>query len=520
MAGTITHKETVIPPPGQLIDGVDWLAEHILNAPEIGAVLVGDPSQSDGGSWVSTGIAGQVLLSGGPGALPFFQTIVLSGHAILSATHNDAELAAVAAGDLLYGNGTPKWDRLPAGGGDSVLSMVGGFPTWIHDLLLDSLILGALTPGRIVFVDGANALADSGSFLWDDTGKNLRLGGASPGTNLGTGMVWGSGVAPTAAHPADAIQAWVADNIAAAGGTAGLWIRHEAGGRFYFGDSGFGESQIRIFESTLAKSVKLVVSTGGAIFGSDEDIPFTFGTNGTERLIMLPNGNIMIGVDSAVGTNAQGVLYLNSGVAPTTSPPDKGAIWVEDISGAGTAGFKFRVEDGYVHRIGRLLEVPVGDSASLAALGGVLDEVFADVATGANTTEIDAYSVNVLGGSLSVNGQSLYLDGVITFANNANDKIIRFKLGATTLITQTLTDTTGAASCMTFRLKIVRTGAATQRIFFAGDNVTLVGFNSAMYATAAETLANALTLKITIQNVTAAANDIVFRFAHLRWMPE
>jgi hypothetical protein len=55
---------------------------------------------------------------------------VASPHNILSASHGDAVVAAVQAGDLLYGNGTPKWDRLGIAPNNRLLYVSGGLPAW------------------------------------------------------------------------------------------------------------------------------------------------------------------------------------------------------------------------------------------------------------------------------------------------------------------------------------------------------------------------------------------------------
>ena len=51
-------------------------------------------------------------------------------HNILSATHLDALADTVIAGDLIYGNATPKWARLPKGTDGQYLKLVTGLPAW------------------------------------------------------------------------------------------------------------------------------------------------------------------------------------------------------------------------------------------------------------------------------------------------------------------------------------------------------------------------------------------------------
>lgn len=67
-------------------------------------------------------------------------------HNLLSSTHPDtnSSASAVTAGDILYGNSSPKWDRLPKGTNGFVLTMVSGLPAWATptggaDTALDNL---------------------------------------------------------------------------------------------------------------------------------------------------------------------------------------------------------------------------------------------------------------------------------------------------------------------------------------------------------------------------------------------
>ena len=53
-----------------------------------------------------------------------------SVHNILSATHPDTLADSIVAGDLLYGNATPKLARRAKDSDGKFLKMVGGFPTW------------------------------------------------------------------------------------------------------------------------------------------------------------------------------------------------------------------------------------------------------------------------------------------------------------------------------------------------------------------------------------------------------
>jgi len=51
-------------------------------------------------------------------------------HNLLSASHLDTLAAAVVAGDVLFGNATPKWARLAKADNDDVLTLKAGLPSW------------------------------------------------------------------------------------------------------------------------------------------------------------------------------------------------------------------------------------------------------------------------------------------------------------------------------------------------------------------------------------------------------
>ena len=53
-----------------------------------------------------------------------------AAHNLLSTAHGDTLADAVVAGDILIGNATPKWARLPKGTDGYVLTMVSGLPGW------------------------------------------------------------------------------------------------------------------------------------------------------------------------------------------------------------------------------------------------------------------------------------------------------------------------------------------------------------------------------------------------------
>ena len=146
MANTVRHKHTAINPSTATskpddVDGANWLEEHILNAPEIGAVLVGDPSESDGVGWVLPGDAGFVLVTAGGGSLPLWQPVSF-------------DVVLTAPGDLARGRaGTGVSERLGVGTERQVLTVFGGMPEWQH-VVPD----GGVT-GDILYFSSPNVLA-------------------------------------------------------------------------------------------------------------------------------------------------------------------------------------------------------------------------------------------------------------------------------------------------------------------------------------------------------------------------
>jgi len=107
---------------------------------------------------------------------------------------------------------------------------------------------------------------------------------------------------------------------------------------------------------------------------------------------------------------------------------------------------------------------------------------------------------------MTFNGEGFQFRASGTIANNANAKRIRVKYGATTILD---TGASGIAVSTAYDFvvtgQVIRTGATTQKCdatLVAGSTVSITDF-----ATAAETLSTAITLKITGEAVTD--NDIV-----------
>lgn len=79
---------------------------------------------------VDAGTSGFYLRSNGAGVQPSWQAVSLTNALLDGTNHTDTLAGAVAAGDLIFGNATPKWARLGIGSAGQVLTVVGGVPTW------------------------------------------------------------------------------------------------------------------------------------------------------------------------------------------------------------------------------------------------------------------------------------------------------------------------------------------------------------------------------------------------------
>jgi hypothetical protein len=121
----------------------------------------GDPDPT----WARLGVGtdGYILAVDSVTHLPSWKAPgAATAHDLLSATHLDTLTASVVAGDLIFGNAAPLWARLGKGTDSQVLTMVAGFPAWAdavgvaHDLLsathldtlADSVVAGDLLYGN------------------------------------------------------------------------------------------------------------------------------------------------------------------------------------------------------------------------------------------------------------------------------------------------------------------------------------------------------------------------------------
>jgi hypothetical protein len=227
--------------------------------------------------------------------------------------------------------------------------------------------------------------------------------------------------------------------------------------------------------------------------------------------------------------NSVTVTWLNvTGDAAANSPISAGAIVsVEGRPGVAaafptTTKGDIIVDDGASSPSAHVVRLAVGNNgrapiASSAATAGL---VYAGVSqtrnvnttavgNGADVTEDDLMTFSVIGNTLINNGDSIEFETVFDCAANADNKTIKIKFGATTILTLGPVAQNGGS--VMIKGRIIRTGAATQRCYAWMQNTNGAGTSATSTAdvTAAETLSGAVTLKATGQASIANANDIL-----------
>lgn len=114
------------------------------------------------------------------------------------------------------------------------------------------------------FATGGTSLETSP--LSVDASGNLRFGSAVAGASLTSGLVVSSGTPPTASHPADAIQLWVAD-LDGVAGQAALHVRSENGILSRIGTGLMARRYVQILATqTVAAPYAAVADESGKVF--------------------------------------------------------------------------------------------------------------------------------------------------------------------------------------------------------------------------------------------------------------
>lgn len=168
---------------------------------------------------------------------------------------------------------------------------------------------------------------------------------------------------------------------------------------------------------------------------------------------------------------------------------------------------QFQIQRGYGPTI------PAGSSGTVAGLGGVLTVSTTEAQTTAVTTEETLWTYSLPANTLSANNYGLRITTFGAYAANGNTKTVKVYLGATVIASGSSTDNNVQ---WRYNGEIFRTGASAQLV----NMVRLVAsttVQSGVVSAAIDTTA-AITIKVTGQNGTASAGDIVFRGAVVEFL--
>lgn len=162
-------------------------------------------------------------------------------------------------------------------------------------------------------------------------------------------------------------------------------------------------------------------------------------------------------------------------------------------------------------------EVKPGTASDTAKVGGSMF-VNATAIGNVGTGEDDLRSYSVPANTLATTLDRINFSASGTIASSVNAKRIKVKFGATTIFdTGAAGIPISAAIDWVITGQVIRTGATTQKCFVTmnTNNATLASY--ADYATAAETLSGAVTLKLTAEAVSN--DDVVQETMTVDWMP-
>lgn len=239
----------------------------------------------------------------------------------------------------------------------------------------------------------------------------------------------------------------------------------------------FGDGSISAPSITFANE-----STLGIYRASATDLRFVAGGVDTFR---LAGGGVILPAGSNIGFGATGITSVDATIT-RVGPAQFG---ISNLSGAGPA-----------------------------VINGTLTTNIASGCTVADTTETTLWTYSLPANALNANGRGVRITAWGTVGANADSKATKLYFGSTVIATRTSTDNDARWKMVG---DVLRTAATTQLAngqFFIGGvgNGTFTGASfNLVQTTPAETLANAITIKVTGTNGTGVANDICLAGAYV-----
>lgn len=155
-----------------------------------------------------------------------------------------------------------------------------------------------------------------------------------------------------------------------------------------------------------------------------------------------------------------------------------------------------------------LTTLQAGGGAETFTPAGVIEVNITPVGTDANLTEKDLWTYQLPANTLNANGRAVRISVYVETADNANTKTVRLYFAGISLGAAVST----AGEKLVASYIVVRTAPASQHGFGTWAKSGGGGTGSWAASPAGDTTA-AITIKVTGQNGTAVANDVVFRAA-------
>lgn len=193
-------------------------------------------------------------------------------HNLLSATHGDTVTASVVRGDIVYGDATPRWNRLPKGTSGQVLTTDGTDVFWgtgatsAHNLLSAShgdTVAQTVSRGSLIFGNSTPA--------WDE----LTIGAS--GTVLGsdgTDASWTN--IGSLANTSGVLCAWAKDDVSLLSTTG-----TDANDELFAAWSKGANDRISIVAPVAGQCDYISFTLGGDIGGSGKDLEIELWKNGS-----------------------------------------------------------------------------------------------------------------------------------------------------------------------------------------------------------------------------------------------
>ena len=351
--------------------------------------------------------------------------------------------------------------------------------------ILDNVGIASSDHASGNFIDVDNSVNANGTFLVGLQIKGNVIRTDSPGT--------GKGINANGAGASSSAE--VSGNSVANGSTSGyrdITVRQFGAGASVVG---------AVITNNHAGTLSFFQNIGATVTGNLITTSLTNGGNTQTTATVVGN----------VGQNGSGSPTISLTGSNFTKSVVSDNVFTSDITVAGTNNTMIGNRtlgnitfsgSGHV-TLGNRCDGTYADTSTTSRVPGPLGfpvggVIVNSTTTGTNvtTTETDLFTSTIAASVLGTNGDVLQFFCAGTFAATANNKQVKLKFGATTVL-DTGSLAIVAATNWSLTGQIIRTGATTQKCYaeFSTSSATLAAYVG--YSTAAETLSGTVILKTT-----------------------